>query len=111
MRKHAIRTVAIAGAMAFTLGAACAQDDEKECDDIMDELKKLAERLMNTSEPKGGGPVCALRRQRRQGEERRPDQRGARRIHQADARELQEIARRTELLNRKVYVSTSAARA
>src|SRR5437764_5599922 len=59
MRKHAIRTMAIAAAMAFTLGAACAQDDEKECDDIMDELKKLAERLMNTSEPKGVGPVCA----------------------------------------------------
>ena len=59
MRKHAIRTLAIAAAMAFTLGAAVAQDDEKECDDIMDELKKLAERLMNTSEPKGVGPVCA----------------------------------------------------
>ena len=59
MRKHAIRTMAIAAAMAFTLGAACAQDDEKECDDIMDELKKLAERLMNASEPKGVGPVCA----------------------------------------------------
>src|SRR2546423_4992363 len=59
MRKHAIRTMAIAAAMAFTLGAACAQDDEKECDDIMDELKKLAERLMNANEPKGVGPVCA----------------------------------------------------
>src|SRR2546423_1063363 len=59
MRRHAIRTMAIAAAMAFTLGAACAQDDEKECDDIMDELKKLGERLMNTTEPKGIGPVCA----------------------------------------------------
>jgi len=59
MRKHAIRTMAIAAAMAFTLGTALAQDDEKECDDIMDELKKLAERLMNTTEPKGVGPVCA----------------------------------------------------
>ena len=59
MRKHAIRTMVIAAATAFMLGAACAQDDEKECDDIMDELKKLAERLMNASEPKGVGPVCA----------------------------------------------------
>jgi len=59
MRKHAIRTLAIAAAMAVTLGTACAQDDDKECDDIMDELKKLAERLMNTSDPKGVGPVCA----------------------------------------------------
>jgi hypothetical protein len=59
MRRYAIRTLAIAAAMAVTLGAACAQDDEKECDDIMDELKKLAERLMNTTEPKGIGPVCA----------------------------------------------------
>ena len=59
MRKHAIRTAAIAAAMAVMLGTACAQDDEKECDDIMDELKKLAERLMNTNDPKGVGPVCA----------------------------------------------------
>src|SRR5436190_21038731 len=59
MRKHAIRKVAIAAAMAFTLGTALAQDDEKECNDIMDELKKLAERLMNTNDPKGVGPVCA----------------------------------------------------
>ena len=59
MRKNAIRTLAIAAAMAVTLGTAVAQDDEKECDDIMDELKKLTERLMNTTEPKGIGPVCA----------------------------------------------------
>jgi len=59
MRRQAIRSVAIAAALIFTLGTACAQDDDKECDDIMDELKKLAERLMNTSEPKGVGPVCA----------------------------------------------------
>ena len=59
MRRQAIRTIAIAAAMAFAVGTACAQDDEKECDDIMDELKKLSERLMNTSEPKGVGPVCA----------------------------------------------------
>ena len=59
MRRQAIRTAAIAAAMVFTRGAACAQDDDKECDDIMDELKKLAERFMNTSDPKGVGPVCA----------------------------------------------------
>lgn len=59
MRKNAIRSAATAAALVFTLGAACAQDDDKECNDIMDELKKLAERLMNTSEPKGVGPVCA----------------------------------------------------
>jgi len=59
MRRHAIRTLAIAAAMAFAVGTAFAQDDEKECDDIMDELKKLAERFMNTAEPKGVGPVCA----------------------------------------------------
>lgn len=59
MRRQAIRTLAIAAAMAFAVGTAFAQDDEKECDDIMDELKKLAERFMNTSEPKGVGPVCA----------------------------------------------------
>lgn len=45
--------------MAFAVDTACAQDDEKECDDIMDELKKLSERFMNTTEPKGVGPVCA----------------------------------------------------
>ena len=59
MRRQTIRSVAIAAALVFTLGTACAQDDDKECDDIMDELKKLAERLMNTNDPKGVGPVCA----------------------------------------------------
>ena len=38
---------------------AMAQDDDQDCDNIMDELKKLSERLMNTSDPKGVGPVCA----------------------------------------------------
>ena len=38
---------------------AMAQDDDQDCDNIMDELKKLAERLMNTNDPKGVGPVCA----------------------------------------------------
>lgn len=59
MRRQAIRTVAIAAAMAFAVGTAFAQDDDSDCDNIMDELKKLSERLMNTSEPKGVGPVCA----------------------------------------------------
>lgn len=59
MRGPTIRTAAISAAFVFTLGAACAQDDDKECDDIMDELKKLAERFMNTSDPKGVGPTCA----------------------------------------------------
>src|SRR5947209_8036056 len=36
MRRYAIRTIAIAAAMAFALGTALAQDDDKECDDIMD---------------------------------------------------------------------------
>jgi len=59
MRGHAIKMAAIAAATALTIGTACAQDDDKECDDIMGELKKLAERFMNTAEPKGVGPVCA----------------------------------------------------
>ena len=59
MRGHAIRMAAIAAAMVLAIGAARAQDDDKECDDIMDELKKLSERFMNTTEPKGVGPVCA----------------------------------------------------
>ena len=59
MRRQAIKMVAIAAAMALAAGTAFAQDDDKECDDIMNELKKLSERLMNTSEPKGVGPVCA----------------------------------------------------
>src|ERR1041384_1612682 len=54
------KAAAVAAAVVFiAVGAARAQDDDKECDDIMDELKKLAERLMNTSEPKGTGPICA----------------------------------------------------
>jgi len=59
MRKQAIRTLAIAAAMAFAAGTACAQDDDKECDDIMGELKKLAEQFMNTTTPQGVGPTCA----------------------------------------------------
>jgi hypothetical protein len=34
-------------------------DDDEDCDNIMDELKKLTERIMNTNDPKAVGPVCA----------------------------------------------------
>ena len=63
MRKNSgLRTTAIAAAVMFALaGAAHAQDDDEDCDNIQAELKKLAERLMNTSDPKGVGPVCAAR--------------------------------------------------
>jgi hypothetical protein len=58
--KPAFRAVAVAAAIGFLVaGAARAADDEKECDDIMAELKKLADRHMNTADPKGLGPVCA----------------------------------------------------
>jgi hypothetical protein len=53
------KIVVAAAAMLLLAGSAVAQDDDKECDDIMDELKKLSERLMNNNEPKGVGPVCA----------------------------------------------------
>lgn len=57
---RAIRKSAAAAAVLFVLaGSAMAQEDDQDCDNIMDELKKLAERLMNTSDPKGVGPVCA----------------------------------------------------
>lgn len=59
MRRRATRVIAIATALAFSAGAALAQHDDKECDDMMDELKKLAERFMNTNDPKGVGPICA----------------------------------------------------
>ena len=59
MRRHATRVIAIAAALAFSTAAAFAQDDDKDCDDLMDELKKLAERVMNTNDPKSVGPVCA----------------------------------------------------
>ena len=52
------RSAASAVAICLAAGAARA-DDDQDCDNIMDELKKLAERLMNTNDPKGVGPVCA----------------------------------------------------
>jgi uncharacterized membrane protein len=53
------RTAAIAAVLFALAGAAAAQDDDQDCDNIMDELKKLAERVMNTNDPKAIGPVCA----------------------------------------------------
>jgi hypothetical protein len=60
MRRQAIlKTVAAAVAVMFLAVGAVRADDDEDCNNIMDELKKLSERLMNTSEPKGVGPVCA----------------------------------------------------
>ena len=60
MRRQAIlKTVAAAAAVMFLAVGAVRADDDEDCNNIMDELKKLSERLMNTSEPKGVGPVCA----------------------------------------------------
>jgi len=61
MRLRALlKPAAVAAAVVFiAAGAARAQDGDQDCDDIQAELKKLAERLMNTSDPKGIGPVCA----------------------------------------------------
>ena len=54
------RSATVAAAlMVAGAGTAHAQDDDEDCDNIQAELKKLAERLMNTSDPKGVGPVCA----------------------------------------------------
>jgi len=58
--RQILQAVAVAaGAMMIVMGAARAQDDDQDCDKIMDELKKLAERVMNTNDPKAIGPVCA----------------------------------------------------
>ena len=60
MRRQAIlKTVAAAAAVMFLAVGAARADDDEDCNNIMDELKKLSERLMNTSDPKGVGPVCA----------------------------------------------------
>jgi hypothetical protein len=52
------RAAAVAAAICLAAGDARADDDE-DCNNIMDELKKLSERLMNTTDPRGIGPVCA----------------------------------------------------
>lgn len=56
-----LRAAAVATVLTFAVtSAALAEDDDDEnCDNIMDELKKLAERVMNTNEPNDIGPVCA----------------------------------------------------
>ena len=60
MCMRAIRKCAAAAAVLLVIaGSAVAQDDDQDCDNIMDELKKLAERVMNTNNPKAVGPVCA----------------------------------------------------
>jgi len=60
MSKPAVfKAVAVAAAMMFVVATSAAAQEDEECDNIMDELKKLAERFMNTAEPKGVGPVCA----------------------------------------------------
>ena len=56
--KTICRAVAIAAVLFAAAGAARA-DDDQDCDNIQDELKKLAERVMNTNDPKAIGPVCA----------------------------------------------------
>jgi hypothetical protein len=49
--------VAFAVVVAFAISAQSVRADD--CDDILGELKKLSEQLMNTADPKGVGPVCA----------------------------------------------------
>ena len=48
---------ALTVAIGFTTSGQAVRADD--CDDIVDELKKLTERVINTSEPRGVGPVCA----------------------------------------------------
>jgi len=53
------RAAALAAVVTCLAAGAGRADDDEDCNNIMDELKKLSERLMNTTEPKGIGPVCA----------------------------------------------------
>ncbi len=55
---HAVGAAALAGLITIA-GAGQSIRADDDCDDILNELKKLSERLMNTSDPKGIGPVCA----------------------------------------------------
>ena len=59
MRITTLRAAALAAAIAGLAAGAARADDDEDCNNIMDELKKLSERLMNTTDPKGVGPVCA----------------------------------------------------
>ena len=57
-----LRTAAVVTALMFAVtGSALAQDDDDDesCDNIMDELKSLTERVMRQNDPKDVGPVCA----------------------------------------------------
>jgi len=57
-----LRTAAVATALTLAVtGSALAQDDDDDetCDNIMDELKHLTERVMSANDPKEVGPVCA----------------------------------------------------
>ena len=53
------KAAAVAATVACLAAGAARADDDEDCNNIMDELKKLSERLMNTTDPKGVGPVCA----------------------------------------------------
>jgi hypothetical protein len=54
-----LRTALAATALMVAAMGPVLADDDEDCDNIMDELKKLAERIMNTNDPKAVGPVCA----------------------------------------------------
>lgn len=54
-----LKSAAMAAALVFVVAMPAAADDDEDCDNIMDELKKLSERLMNSNDPKGIGPVCS----------------------------------------------------
>jgi hypothetical protein len=57
-----LRTAAVATALTFAVaGPAFAQDDDDDetCDNIMNELKQLTDRVMRDNDPKDVGPVCA----------------------------------------------------
>ena len=57
--KTMLNSAAIVAAVAFLAIGSARADDEQDCDDLQAELKKLAERGMNTNDPKAVGPVCA----------------------------------------------------
>ncbi len=56
-----IRSMGCAAALTVAIGFTLSGQAVRavDCDDIVDELKKLTERVINTSEPRGVGPVCA----------------------------------------------------
>src|SRR5262245_26445724 len=54
-----LKTAMAAAALTVAAMGPVLADDDEDCDNIMDELKKLTERIMNTNDPKAVGPVCA----------------------------------------------------